>query len=165
MADYSTVPAVLEGIYEMLRAWPTLATDEDLIIRPAPTVGADDSRKAIVVGWNGDPADFTSVEFDLAPEGLADERERETYTIRLLAEVLADDGAMATAVSEVYALMAEMARVVATARVPGQGVVIGTAQLLRAKLGGGSLATQIDQAPRATLALGLVVDAFTASDD
>lgn len=166
MADdlYSTVPAVLEGLYEGLRAWPTLTTDDELIIRPAPTVGAGDQRKAIVVGWDGTPDDFTSVEFLITPEGMEGDREREEYTIRLCVEVLADDGEMATAVSEAYLLMREIARMVKQARTPGgRGVQIGTAQLLRAKLGGGTLSTQIDGHPRATLALGLVVDAFTGS--
>lgn len=166
MADglYSTVPAVLDGLYESLRAWPVFATDEELVIRPAPTVSADAARKAIVVGWNGDAEDFTSVEFDIAPEGLGGNRDREDYTVRLVAEVLADDGEMTTAVAEVYALVQELARLVYAARGPnGASIQIGTAPLLRAKLGGGTLATQLDQNPRATVAVGLVVSAFTGS--
>ena len=166
MAEYSTVPAVLEGFYELLRAWPTLSADPDLLIRPAPSTSGSDARKAIVVGWNGSPDDFTSVEFDQVPEGLAGDREREGYTVRLLVEVLADDGEMTTAVAEAYELVAEIARMVQGARDPAsRGVQIGTAQLLQAKLGGGTLVTMFDPHPRATLALGLVVDAFTASTD
>lgn len=167
MADvlYSTVPAVLAGLYDLLVAWPAFSSDEELAIRPAPTVTADAARKAIVVGWNGDPEDFTSVEFDITPEGLAGNRDRENYIVRLVAEVLADDGEMTTAVAQCYALVQQMAVALYTTARAANGVAIqiGTAQLLSAKLGGGTLATQNDQNPRATVAVGLVVSAFTGS--
>lgn len=162
MTDYSTAPAVLAGLYTLLKTWPAFADDPALVVRPAPTLSADARRKAVVVGWNGDAEDFTSVEFEQLPEGLGGDRDREQYTVRLVAETLGNDGQMATAVSQVYALMAEMAHAVGSARTPA-GTYIGGVKLLRAKLGGGTLATELSQL-RATLATGLVVDAFTASD-
>lgn len=151
---------MLTGLYPLLSSWPALAQDSELVVRPLPEVAQDARRKAIVIGWNGDPEDLTAIEFEETPEGLGGNVARENYTIRLVAQTLADDGSMPSAVAGAYALMAEVAKAVASIR---PAMMLGGVKLLRATLGGGTLVTDVSQL-KATLATGLVVDAFTASD-
>jgi hypothetical protein len=127
MAWRSRVPDLMDAL---VVAWSQAPELSGVAVQDGPFVDQSPTHQVLCVGWTGGD-DETSVEGNIAQEGLARSPDREQITIRCAAAVLVGTTDISAARHAAYGLMAAAGDVIARERTLG-GVLragIGTHQL------------------------------------